>query len=71
VPERKRPQPTRTAYRIPDEAASVLGIGRDAFNAHVRPDLKLIRVGRLILVSAAELERWAQENERPALESDE
>jgi hypothetical protein len=44
--------------RCPDEAAAALGISRDYFNAHVRPDLRLIRKGRLVLVLVNELERW-------------
>jgi DNA-binding HxlR family transcriptional regulator len=53
---------TRVALRCPDEAASALGISRDYFNEHVRPDLRLIRKGRLVLVLVSELERWGLEN---------
>jgi len=41
------------------EAAAALGIGIDSFERHVQPDLRLIRRGRLVLVTVAELERWA------------
>jgi hypothetical protein len=52
----------RIALRCPDEAATALGISRDYFNEHVRPDLRLIRKGRLVLVLVGELERWGLEN---------
>jgi hypothetical protein len=57
----------RVALRCPDEAASALGISRDHFNVHVRPDLRLIRKGRLVLVLVSELERWGRENGARAL----
>jgi hypothetical protein len=40
------------------EAAAALGMSVDSFERHVQPDLRLIRRGRLRLVSLAELERW-------------
>lgn len=40
------------------EAAASLGISLDAFETHVQPDLRLVRVGRLRLVPPRELERW-------------
>jgi hypothetical protein len=39
-----------------------LGVGRDFFDEHIRPDLRLIRKGRLTLVLCSELERWGLEN---------
>lgn len=47
----------RLAY-TPVEAAAVLGISRDSFDEHVKPELRIIRRGRLILIPVAELERW-------------
>lgn len=67
VPERIRLEPPRLTVRIPDEAAGVLGVGRDYFNLHVRPQIKTIRAGRLILVRLNELDRWAAENEQRTL----
>jgi excisionase family DNA binding protein len=49
----------RLAYRMP-EAARVLGLSLSTFTRHVRPQLRLIRRGRLVLVSRAELERWLE-----------
>jgi hypothetical protein len=57
----------RVTLRVPAEAAHALGVSADYFDAHIRADLKLIRRGRLVLVSLRELERWASTNEAPAL----
>lgn len=59
----------RVALRVPEEAAAALGVSPDFFDQHVRHEVKLIRRGRLVLVSLRELERWATEHaERPLLE---
>lgn len=52
----------RVALRCPEEAAASLGISPDAFDKHVRAELKLIRRGRLVLCPLVELERWALTN---------
>ena len=57
----EQPNVTRLALRVPDEAAASLGVGRDYFHEHVRPDLRVIRRGSLVLVLVSELERWGQE----------
>jgi hypothetical protein len=57
----------RVTLRVPAEAAGALGVSPDYFDEHIRSDLKLIRRGRVVLVSLRELERWAQTNEAPAL----
>lgn len=51
--------PPRVALRCPDEAAAAIGVSADFFDEHIRPDLRLIRRGRLTFVAVAELERWA------------
>lgn len=61
-----RVQTTRPVFRVAltiDEAALALGISRDHLERHVLPDLRVIRVGRRLLVRIAELERWAQRHE--------
>jgi hypothetical protein len=50
-----------------EEAARALGMSLDSFERHVQPDLKLIRCGRLRLVSVRELERWAEEHSEHVL----
>ena len=47
----------RLALR-PDEAASALGVSRDFFDAHVAPEVRWTRRGRLKLVSVKELDAW-------------
>ena len=43
----------------PDEAAAMLGVSRDFFDEHVKPELRIVRRGsKTILVPIAELERW-------------
>jgi excisionase family DNA binding protein len=42
----------------PDEAAQMLGVSRDYFDEHVKPELRIVRRGRRILIALTELERW-------------
>jgi excisionase family DNA binding protein len=44
------------------EASEALGISDDSFRRHVAPELRLVRLGRLTLVSVRELERWLEEH---------
>jgi predicted DNA-binding transcriptional regulator AlpA len=53
----KRPAPPRLALTV-EEAAAAIGMSRDSFDRHVKPDLRLIRRGRLVLVPVHELEAW-------------
>ena len=46
-----------------DEACTSLGVSRDHFERHIVRDLRVIRVGRRLLVRVAELERWAERHE--------
>lgn len=46
------------------EAAASMGISVDAFEDHVQPHLRTVRVGQLILVPPAELERYVRANAR-------
>jgi hypothetical protein len=57
----------RVTLRVPAESAEALGVSPDYFDEHVRPELKLIRRGRLVLVSLRELERWASAKETGTL----
>lgn len=42
----------------PGEAAAAIGVSRDFFDEHVLPELRVVRRGRKVIVSIAELERW-------------
>ena len=41
-----------------DEAAAALGVSRDHFDEHVRPRIRTAPLGRRVLVSVRELERF-------------
>ena len=44
---------------VPNEAASMLGVSRDFFDEHIKPELRIIRRGsKTILIPIAELEGW-------------
>lgn len=45
-----------------EEAAAALGVSRDWFDQHVRPEVPHIRRGRMTLFSVKALERWAEAN---------
>jgi hypothetical protein len=58
----------RAALRCPGEAADALGVSPDFFDEHVRPELRLIRRGRIVLVSLRELDRWLERSSARVLE---
>lgn len=55
-----RPVPRFALTRA--EAAESLGVSLDSFERHIQPELRLIRRGKLRLIPATELERWAERN---------
>jgi hypothetical protein len=65
-PTKPNTAPPRTLPRLsigPSEAAQMLGVSRDFFDEHVKPELRIIRRGRkTILIPVAELERWVDES---------
>ena len=62
-------QPLRLAVTL-DEAADAFGVSRDFFDEHIRPELRIVRRGRRLLVAVRELDRWLDENASIALELD-
>ena len=62
VAPRQREQAVPRLTLTPEEAAAALGVSRDFFDAHVKPELRVIRRGRLVLIPVRELERWTDEN---------
>ena len=44
------------------EAAAMLSMSIDSFQRHVRPEIRTIRVGDMVLVPVAELQRWIERN---------
>ncbi len=57
-----RRTPQRTLLRLaigPADAAEMLGVSRDFFDEHIKPELRIIRRGsKTILIPVRELERW-------------
>ncbi len=49
----------KLAVRL-EEAAEMLSMSLDSFSRYVRPSIKTIRVGSMVLVPVSELERWAE-----------
>ena len=43
-----------------EEAAEALGVSRDSFERHVMAELRVVRIGRRLLVPTRELERWIE-----------
>lgn len=58
---------TRRITLTPQEAADSLGVSRDYFDKHLKPELRVVRRGRLVLIPIRELERWIEENAERAL----
>jgi excisionase family DNA binding protein len=48
------------------EAAAAIGMGLTTFETRVQPELRVIRVGRKVLIPAGELERWVAEHAEPS-----
>ncbi len=57
-----------TLAMTPNEAAASLGMSRDSFDRYVKPELRLIRRGRLVLIPVSELERWIERSAALTLE---
>jgi excisionase family DNA binding protein len=50
------------------EAAASLGMSVDSFERYVQGQVRLVRLGRLVLVPLSELERWLEANAALTLE---
>ncbi len=51
------------------EAAERLGMSLRSFERFVQPEIKLVRQGRMVLVPARELEKWAERHSALTLEA--
>lgn len=49
------------------EAAEALGVSLSAFERYVQPRVRVVMVGRRVMVPQAELDRWIEENGRKPL----
>ena len=45
-----------------EEAAAALGMSLDSFERHIQPTLRLVRLGRMVLVPVREIDHWLDEN---------
>jgi excisionase family DNA binding protein len=45
-----------------EDAADLLSISRDSFERHVMSELRLVRVGRRLLVPVRELDQWLEQH---------
>ena len=52
----------------PEEVAAAIGVSVDFYNEHVRPELRLVRRGRKVLVATRELEAWLDRSAARVLE---
>jgi hypothetical protein len=61
---RRQPSYVKTLPRLaigPADAAVMLGVSRDFFDEHIKPELRVVRRGsKMILIPVAELERWLE-----------
>jgi excisionase family DNA binding protein len=47
----------------PGEAAEMLGVSRDFFDEHIKPELRIVRRGsKTIMIPLVELERWLEKS---------
>jgi excisionase family DNA binding protein len=54
---------TRRVTLSVDEAAALLGVSRDYFDKHITHELRVIRLGRRILIPVRELDRWLERSQ--------
>ncbi len=68
--QRKQVPPRGSAQHLSfskAEAAQALGVSVDFLEDHVLAELRVVRVGRRILIPVAELERWLGEHAERAI----
>ena len=59
--------PDRNVQEVPrialtrTEAAAALGMGATSFDQYVAPHVRMIRLGKIRVVTVKELERWCDE----------
>jgi excisionase family DNA binding protein len=61
-----RPPPPRLALTV-KEACMSLGVSWDTWDAHIRHEIRLVRLGSRRLVPVRELERWLEEHAEEVL----
>jgi len=67
---------SRSPERVPrlalglDEAAAAINLSRDGFERYVLAELRVVRVGRRIVVPIRELEKWIDRHANVPLEGE-
>jgi excisionase family DNA binding protein len=70
------PPKTMRARSIPrlaltaTEAAEAVGVSPDFFAEHIRPELRLVRRGRKVLVPVTELQAWLERSSALTLQGE-
>ncbi|MGB7587996.1 MAG: excisionase family DNA-binding protein [Solirubrobacterales bacterium] len=68
MPEQNEPSRPRARLALSKaEAAQALGVSVDFLEEHVLAELRVVRVGRRVLIPVPELERWLAEHAERAL----
>lgn len=67
TPKQQKKAPTPKIALSPTEAAEALGISRDSFDRHIRPELPVVYRGRLVLIPVKALDDWLEKNARKQL----
>lgn len=67
--KRQRPRPAPLLVSL-DEAARRLAISRDSLDRHVVDELRLVSIGRRLLVPVSELDRFVERNAAVPLAAD-
>ena len=55
----------RHGYTVAEAAAS-LAVSESSFRRHVLPEIRVTRMGRLVLIRPSKLERWLERNQARA-----
>lgn len=56
------PQRLQRLAVSPDEAAEMLSVSRSTFDREIRYEVRVVRLGRRIVIPVAELQRYLAEN---------
>lgn len=54
----------------PVEAAESIGVSRDSFDRYVLPELRIVRVGRRVVIPMVEIEKYFARNASRLLDSE-
>jgi excisionase family DNA binding protein len=45
-----------------EQACDALGVSWDTWNAHIAPEMRIVRIGRRKLIAVSELQRWLDDH---------